>query len=140
MTKSTDVLGAWISEIISDPSMDKYLSSLKGGMLPEINREYTEPTYGYIRKEGKDVVQVEVPGLSKEDIEIKVRNGALIVSFSRSSLWDTARVQKYKLELSFAPTYILKAEHIDAEVKNGLLIVEIDLAKCDQSFMVSIRS
>ena len=130
--------------VLTNDSMNQLIENLsKGGMIPvemSSRKDTLIPQYGYSSSDGKDIIRVEVPGLTAEDIKLEVKNRLLVISFSRQSLMSSVTPNNYKLELSFPSIYLLKNEHINAEVKNGLLTIEVNLAECDQSFIVPIIS
>jgi HSP20 family protein len=80
---------------------------------------------------GYEVV-VEVPGLSKNDINISVEDGYLTISGERKQEEKTDkknyhRIERYygKFERSFHLPEEVKADEIKANYKNGVLKVEI---------------
>ncbi|GBU22576.1 heat-shock protein [Fibrobacteres bacterium R8-0-B4] len=100
-----------------------------------------QPRMDVSEEENKYAVTLDIPGLSKEDISIKVENGAMKIEGERKE----ERTGKYHLAertyghfyRSFALPDDVDAEKIEAKAANGVL--EISLPKSQKALPVEIK-
>jgi HSP20 family protein len=100
-----------------------------------------QPRMDVSEEENKYAVTLDIPGLSKEDITIKVENGAMKIEGERKE----ERTGKYHLAertygrfyRSFALPDDVDAEKIEAKAANGVL--EITLPKNQKALPVEIK-
>ncbi len=91
-----------------------------------------------VYQKGDDViVEMEVPGIKKDDIDISVENDVLTVSARKREKKEVKKEDYYHKEIregSFSRSVILpmkvKGEEAEAEIKNGVL--RIVLPKADE--------
>ncbi len=85
-------------------------------------------------KDGKYLLNVELPGINKEDINISLNNGNLVVSASRNTSneekdekGNVIRLERYQgsYSRSFYVGNKVSEEDIDAKYENGELKIEI---------------
>ncbi|MFN4245811.1 MAG: Hsp20/alpha crystallin family protein [Brevinematia bacterium] len=79
----------------------------------------------------KFMILVELPGVSKEDIDITLRDGFLKISGVRKEMYNENRVKIHQMEISYG--YFEKVievgdvseENIKADLKDGVLTITI---------------
>ncbi|GAB6100522.1 hypothetical protein JCM16358_24010 [Halanaerocella petrolearia] len=87
--------------------------------------------------EGSYVIQTELPGLSREDIDIKVRDNRLTISAANENVIEEAEdnyIRKERRSGSYYRTFNLrnvKTDEINAKYENGLL--EVTLPKTESA-------
>ena len=91
-------------------------------------------------------VEIDFPGVKKEDINIKVEDGMLVASAVRSFKNELSRDDYHvcesvfgKIERRFALPENIDAENIDAEYKNGRLEIELKKVSAAQPKSISIK-
>jgi HSP20 family protein len=100
-----------------------------------------QPRMDVSEEENKYAVTLDIPGLAKEDISIKVENGTMKIEGERKE----ERAGKYHLTertygrfyRSFALPDDVDAEKIEAKASNGVL--EISLPKNQKALPVEIK-
>ncbi|MDR2592927.1 MAG: Hsp20/alpha crystallin family protein [Chitinispirillales bacterium] len=100
-----------------------------------------QPRMDVSEEENKYAVTLDIPGLAKEDISIKVENGTMKIEGERKE----ERTGKYHLTertygriyRSFALPDDVDAEKIEAKANNGVL--EISLPKNQKALPVEIK-
>jgi len=100
-----------------------------------------QPRMDVSEEENKYAVTLDIPGLAKEDISIKVENGTMKIEGERKE----ERTGKYHLTertygrfyRSFALPDDVDAEKIEAKASNGVL--EISLPKNQKALPVEIK-
>lgn len=108
--------------------------------LPQLfgRREETAwlPSTDVYKEENKLVVKADLPGLTKEDVDVSVEDGQLVVKGQRSEEEKTEEKDFYHAECSYGSFYRrvpLPAEtdagKIKAKVSNGVLEVTVPLPK-----------
>jgi HSP20 family protein len=94
------------------------------------------PSLDAFEDKDKYVVSVELPGLSKEAINVTVHDGVLTISGERKSNTESKDGTVHRTERSYGkfsrsvslPTAV-KADKVSAGYKDGVLIVEIPKAE-----------
>ena len=91
-------------------------------------------------KENDDcyVIDVEVPGAKKEDIDLKLEDGYLFITYTVKE--DSTENYKYlknerffgKLKRSFYVGYDFKKEQIEASYENGILRIVLPKLKLEE--------
>ncbi len=86
-------------------------------------------------KDGKYLLNVELPGFNKEDISISLNNGNLIISASRNTSSEekddkgnVVRLERYQgsYSRSFYVGNMVDEDDVDAKYENGELIVSVN--------------
>ena len=90
------------------------------------------PRLDVYQKDGQLVVQAELPGLKKEDVQVAVEDGDLVIRGERRSESEVKEEDYYRLERSAGTFYRrlplggeVKAEQITARFADGVLEVTI---------------
>jgi HSP20 family protein len=85
------------------------------------------------KKSGDFHIEIDLPGVKKEDIEVKIDNNILTVSGERKLKKETKRADYYliessfgRIERSFSLPKGIDQEKINAEYKNGRLIIDLE--------------
>jgi HSP20 family protein len=92
------------------------------------------PTTDVYRTNGNLVVKADLPGLSKDDVEVKVEDGFLIVQGERREEKEKKEKEYYRSECSYGSFYRrvplpddVDADKISAKVHDGVLEVTVPL-------------
>ncbi len=90
------------------------------------------PTMDIFEKDGSLVVKAELPGVKKEDIDINLEEGDLVVRGERKAESEVKEEDYYRVERSFGSFYRriplpfeVKPEQITANYADGLLEVHV---------------
>lgn len=85
------------------------------------------------KKSGDFHVEIDLPGVKKEDIEVKIDNNILTVSGERKMKKEVKKKDYYlmessfgRIERSFSVPKGIDQEKISAEYKNGRLMVDLE--------------
>lgn len=90
--------------------------------------------YSIDKKDDKNILEIPVPGFSKEEIHIEVDNGILIIEGKDSkSKWAEDFVKKFKLP------YNMDTSKIEAVITDGILMIEVIRDKKDLPKKVKIK-
>ena len=100
--------------------------------LDALNENKFIPSVDVVEKDGKILAKFEVPGLSKDDLEISVENGVLTVSGEKKHEYEEKKDNIHYAEISYGsfsreisvPEGV-NAEEIEAIYKDGILIVSM---------------
>ena len=103
------------------------------------------PNTDIFESEDNVVIRLEVAGVKKEDLSLKSRGDALIVSGIRCDTSHTGRVYFHQMEINYGPfekvivlpPSLLRGE-IEAQFEDGIL--EITIQKHDDSVEVPIMT
>lgn len=94
------------------------------------------PTVETFRKDGNLIVRADLPGLTKDDIDIEVDDDVLTISGERSEETRDERDDYYRSERSYGRFFRaiplpdgVEAEKVDATFKDGVLEVTIPAPK-----------
>lgn len=90
------------------------------------------PRTDVFEKEGNLVVKAELPGLNKEDIQVNVEDGDLIIKGERKTESETKEDSYYRMERSYGSFYrrlplpaATAPDSVKAEYKDGILEVKV---------------
>lgn len=103
-----------------------------GVLADGVRGERWYPSVDMFDNEDALIIKAELPGLSKDDIDVNIENGKLTLSGERKSENEVTEDQYYRRERScgkFVRTFALPADvdpdKIAAEFKDGVLKIEI---------------
>lgn len=94
-------------------------------------------------------VEVELPGLNPEDVEVRVENGVLTVSGEKRSEFEEGKEgssyhlieRRYgRFERSFTLPRTVNAEKVDARFSNGVLSIGMPKAETAKPRRIAIKS
>jgi len=104
-----------------------------------------EPNADIYESENRVFIRVELAGVTKEDISVKVKNDKLYISGIRRGYQTSSNVFYHQLEVhcgEFSKTISLPESiahnEITASFQNGIL--EINISKKDQSIEIPVRT
>lgn len=90
------------------------------------------PTMDVFEQDGSLVVKAELPGVKKEDIDVKLEHGDLVIRGARREEREVKEEEYYRLERSRGSFYRriplpfdVQSEQITADFTNGLLEVRV---------------
>jgi len=108
--------------LFKDPffsTLDRFIDEYRFNGTPQINVRKNDDGYK---------VQMSVPGLTKDDLKIKVKNGILQISYEKEEKTDKSYFMS-----SFSRSYSLPEDiietDIDGKVENGILELTLPLSK-----------
>lgn len=93
------------------------------------------------------LVEVELPGLSEKDVEVKVENGVLTIASRKDEsreekdegyIWKERR--HYSFSRSFSLPDNVDVEKINANFKNGLLDIAVPKATAAKPKLIEVKS
>lgn len=100
--------------------------------------QFTKPAVNILEESDKYVLELAIPGMKKEDIEVKIENKQLIISSSKEQKEEEIKENFIKMEYnydSFKRVFTLpdsiNSNEIDAEYKDGIL--NLSLMKKEES-------
>jgi HSP20 family protein len=92
-------------------------------------------------------MEVELPGLTEKDIEIKIENNVLSISSKKDETKeekDTGYVRKERRSYSFSRSFDLPENistgKIDASFKNGLLLISLPKAPQAKPKLIEVKT
>ena len=104
-----------------------------------------EPNTDIYESETEVIIRVELAGVAKEEISVKVKNAKLYISGVRRGYQNSPNVYYHQLEVhcgEFSKTISLPESiahnEIAASFQNGIL--EINISKKDQSIEIPVRT
>ena len=125
-----------INSMLDDLGQYKTLSNTNK-FTPSINTREGEFAYH---------IEVDLPGVTKEDIDIKVEDGILAISAIRKYKNELTRDDYYicessfgKFERRYALPESVDTSKVDAKLVDGRLIVELQKTKKAQPRVISIK-
>jgi HSP20 family protein len=99
------------------------------------------------RLEGDVVVEVELPGMSKDDVKIEVTNDGLVISGEKKSESETKEDNFYRSERTFgrfmrrvALPHGTDAENADAKFENGILRITMPVKEAPAGRTIEVKS
>ena len=121
----------WMTPFGMEPWGDAFTDR----MIPWWQREETEewlPSINFSKKNGNYLLTAELPGISKEDIEVKIDEGVLTVSGKKEHHTEEKEADYYFKETSsgsFSRSIKLpgsvEEEKVEATFKDGVLTVTL---------------
>ena len=104
------------------------------------------PTVDIYDRDNEIVVQAELPGMKKEDIDIRIEDGVLMLSGKRERQSEVSEAGYYHAERSYGsfgrsfrlPSTV-KAEKIEAAYKDGLLTIKVPKAEEAKPKQIQIK-
>lgn len=90
-------------------------------------------TNNYIDEKGTSIIEIAIPGMDKEDIEIKVEGDKLSIQGkkkeekSEKGIYVHRKLAKRDFTISFKCSSKQDLDKIDALIENGLLVISIPL-------------
>ncbi len=103
------------------------------------------PEFNVYEKENEYYLVGKVPGVSKKDITVTVKDNSLKITGSRKSEKDKSvnyhlsEITYGEFERSFMLDEKIDTEKIEAEVKNGLILVKLPKIPEKEAIKISIK-
>lgn len=112
------------------------------GIGPDKNVENVDatqwaPATDFYEDENNFVLQIDLPGIDKKDVKLSYEDGELIISGERKKEDESKKGKYYRVERNYGKFYrafalpenIIKEDKIEAEHKNGQLLITIPKAE-----------
>lgn len=131
-----DIFGKRFSDIM-DEFFNDAVATRRDTFTPSIDISETEKQF---------VIDVEVPGVDKKDIELSIENNTLTISGERKFEKKEDNKQYHRVEShygTFSRTFSLpdnvKTESIHASYNNGILSITVDKSEQQMKKQISIK-
>lgn len=147
-----------MDRVLQDLTLGRSTSGQQTGLNSPIDRELFSapsamaqtawvPVVETFRRGDRIVVRAELPGLSKEDVNVEVDNGMLVISGERSDENEEERDGFYRSERVYGQFYRaiplpegVNADQVEASFKDGVLELTFAAPKTpDRKTQVKIR-
>jgi len=129
------------------PAFENILHEMMNTSVKDIvtqkNTDFTQPAANVHQSDEGYSLELALPGLSKEDVEIKVDKDVLIISAAKEA--DTEknyRIREFKygtFERRFRLNDTIDQSSIKASFANGVLTISMDKAEVPQPQSISIK-
>lgn len=103
------------------------------------------PRTDVYEKDGKLVVKAELPGLTKDDVDVTIDDGELVIEAEHKAESEVKEEEYYRMERSIGRVYRriplpdgVDPEQIDATIKDGVLEVTLPLPKKTEAKTVKV--
>jgi HSP20 family protein len=107
---------------------------------PVVNEAAWAPDIEVFERQGQLVVRADLPGMTKDDVNVRIIEGVLTLRGERKQEKEITRDDYYQSERSYGAfhrTLVLpegvKAEQVQATFKNGVLEVTMPLAMVEKT-------
>jgi len=112
---------------------------------PEEPRRRLRPVSNICEDEGKVMLRIEMPGVSKQDVEMHLDNNELSISGVRRPAVEAKRyILRERRDGDFHQVYTIDetvdAERIDASMNNGVLTITLPLREAAKPRKIQITS
>jgi len=122
----------WFDEVLPRP-FTPFFPAMRGGIEEELM-----PEVDIFESDGNLILKAELPGMKKEDIEVTLTDGSIMISGEKKKEDEIKRKDYYKLERSygsFCRTFTLptevKRDQVKSTFKDGVL--EVTMPKSDEA-------
>ena len=131
--------------------LERYSKNAGGNLSKQFNTDLSfadwSPSVDIEEKEDKYLIKADLPGVDKNDIEVKLENGVLSIRGEKRSESETGEGTKHhrreRFRGSFARSFTLpdavKVEDIDASYRDGVLSLTIPKAENVKPKTVDIK-
>ena len=131
--------------------IENELNKLIGEVMPVMKQVPAEvqvwaPRVDVYEKDNNIVVEAEIPGAKKEDIEVKIKDNAVIIKGEVKREEEKKEENYYRSERFYGtferviPLPVeVKAEEAKAEIKDGILKLTIPKATAEKEVKVTIE-
>ncbi len=130
-----------------EQELNKVFSELVPSGRTEVAQVQTwTPRVDVYEKDNKIVIEAEIPGAKKEDIEVKIRDNAVVIKGEVKKEEEKKEENYYRSERFYGvferviplPTEV-KAEEAKASFENGILKLEIPKATAEKEVKVEVQ-
>lgn len=116
--------------IYNDSSLDRVFQKMNS--LPSFFSQYDK--FRIHTEEKNWRLEIPLPGATKEDLKISLKESdKLLVEVVGENTWSQGEIREFRLPPA------ADAENITAEMKNGLLVIEVPKKKAFQDKVVRIK-
>lgn len=122
----------WMSPFGVEPTGDVFFDRLWPEFHRDLGEEWT-PSVNFSEKDDKYTLTAEIPGISKEDVTVTIKDGVLTLTGKKESEHEEKGAEYYLKETrcgSFSRTCRLPSEvneeTVDASYKDGILTVVME--------------
>ena len=131
--------------------LERYSKNAGGNLTKQFNTDLSfadwSPSVDIEEKEDKYLIKADLPGVAKDDIEVKLENGVLSIRGEKHSESESGEGSKHhrreRFHGSFARSFTLpdavKIEDIDASYRDGVLSLTIPKAENVKPKTVDIK-
>jgi HSP20 family protein len=127
--------------------LDRDLNDVFDSFLSDFPKTWnSSPAIDIREKEGGYSMEIELPGMTSKDIEVKVEGNLLTVSSKKKDEKEEKQkdyVLKERKSYSFSRSFVLPkntdSEKISAEFKNGLLTLEVPKTEAAKPKLLDIK-
>ena len=108
-------------------------------------RRSIAPAANVTEDAGKVVVRMEMPGVSKKDLDIQVKGQELTVTGRRQDaavdgVWVLRERRRGDFQKTYSVDTSIDLEKVDAELTNGMLILTLPMKEAAKPRKIDIRS
>ncbi len=131
--------------------IEQELNKVFNELVPAVGREVAEPQVWTPRvdvyeKDNKIIIEAEIPGAKKEDIEVKIKDNAVVIKGEVKREEEKKEGNFYRSERFYGvferviplPAEV-KAEEAKASFENGILKLEIPKATAEKEVKVEVQ-
>ncbi len=115
---------------------DEFYDASGAAFSPMVNIEETENSYH---------VEAELPGVKKEDVDVSLKDDYLIIKGEKKSFSEEKKDQYRRIERSHGNFYRtialpsdINKDEVNAELKDGLLLIDIKKSQAPVAFTKKI--
>ena len=111
----------------------------------EQRKKVIKPLYQVAEEKGKVIVRLEMPGVKKDNLEIKVENNELKVLGKRcESKKEAGYLIKERrggdFEQIFTLDNTIDQDKIDAQLNNGVLVITLSLKESEKPRLIKVKT
>ncbi|TFG96404.1 MAG: Hsp20/alpha crystallin family protein [Calditrichales bacterium] len=125
---------------------DFFTDVMNSNNLASNFREGCYPAVDILEDDSKYHVQMELPGLEKEDVKISFKDDVLIISGEKKAEKDESNKNYHhferrygKFERAFRVNSEIITDKIDATFKNGVLIIDLPKAEIAKPKEIEVK-
>ena len=121
----------------------RYFNDLERELQKNLNQNASfEPAISYKRDKNKLYLNIDIPGVEKEDLDIELKEDKLIIKGERKDkLQESDYSEKYfgKFEKRYSLPKDLDLDKLEARYVNGVLSIEIENSQKENSRKILIN-
>jgi HSP20 family protein len=137
MNRVSDEMNQWFN-VFTPENMSSTTSALSRGTSQGLSTTWM-PQIETFQRDNSMVIRADVPGVKKEDLDVHIENGALIVSGERNQEEEENREGMYRSERSYGSFYRaiplpenVNEDQISAQCRDGVLEVTVPMPQEQQ--------
>ena len=130
-------------DIFDLDSLDRFIERF----FEDTTEEVKVPAIDIKEEKDKYIMEVELPGFTEKDVELKVENNVLTLSSKKEESKEESKkgyIRKERKSYSFSRSFNLpentNVDKIKASFKNGILNIEIPKAPESQPKYIEVKS